>query len=88
MDKREIQLKISQAIGKAFEEIGESNLLGVTFVLGVYVSPDSTGMSGGVVVRNDVDEIGFSKLTRDYFLQMRDDSAFAGDCRKGSTRAN
>ena len=27
MDKREIQLKISQAIGKVFEEIGESNLI-------------------------------------------------------------
>ena len=88
MDKRELQLKISQAIGKVFEELGEPTLLGVSFVVGVYVSPDTTGMSGGVVVRNDVDEIGFSRLTRDYFLQMRDDSAFTGECQKDKPRAN
>jgi len=90
MDKRELQLKISKAIGAIFEEVNEPSLLGVAFIVGVYVADDVTAMSGGVVVRNDIDEEGFSKLTRDYFLRMKDDSAMVefSDTQKGTSRAN
>ena len=90
MDKRELQLKISKAIGAIFEEVNEPSLLGVAFIVGVYVADDVTAMSGGVVVRNDIDEEGFSKLTRDYFLRMKDDSTTVefGVTQKGTSRAN
>lgn len=90
MDKRELQLKISKAIGAIFEEVNDPSLLGLSFVIGVYVSDDVTAMSGGVVVRNDVDEESFSKLIREYFLRMKDDSAMVefGVIQKGTSRAN
>jgi len=73
MDKRELQLKISKAIGDVFEELDEPLVLGISFTVGVYVADDFTAMSGGVVVRSDVDAASFSKLTRMYFVQMRDE---------------
>ena len=73
MDKRELQLKISKVIGDVFEELDEPLVLGISFTVGVYVADDFTAMSGGVVVRSDVDAASFSKLTRMYFTQMHDD---------------
>jgi len=73
MYKRELQLKIRKAIGDVFEELDEPLVLGISFTVGVYVADDFTAMSGGVVVRSDVDAASFSKLTRMYFTQMHDD---------------
>jgi hypothetical protein len=90
MDKRELQLKISKAIGAVFDEVTDPSFLGVSFVIGVYVADDVTAMSGGVVVRDEIDEESFSKLTREYFRRMRDDDSMV-DCgitQKEKSRAN
>jgi len=90
MDKRELQLKISKAIGDVFEEVNDPLLLGISFTVGLYVADDFTAMSGGVVVRSDVDAGSFSKLTRMYFIQMRDDAPMEETrmFRKGPSTAN